>query len=114
MANVLEFPSNRAQALAYLERQLRTLLSQRGADEELIDFAVTQLTHTYGELSGSEQYSFYVTLPDKLSEDEKTTLREQINKGLEGIRSENHALMVRLIAKLVLTEMRLFQHQRRD
>ncbi|MEM8660467.1 MAG: hypothetical protein AAGF35_06235 [Pseudomonadota bacterium] len=112
MADVLEFPSSRAQALAYLERELRTLLSERGADERLIDFAVAQLTQSYTELSESEHYSFSVALPEKLSDDEKVHLREQINAGLEGIRSENHSLMVRLIAKLVLAEMRLFQHQR--
>ncbi len=43
---------------------------------------------------------------------ERDALYQQINTGLEGIRRENHSLMVQLIARLVLAEVRLFQHER--
>ena len=39
MADILAFPSQRAQALAYLDRELRQLLLHKGADQALIDFA---------------------------------------------------------------------------
>ena len=52
--------------------------------------------------------------PASLSGDEKTRLQDEINAGLEGIRSENHALLLELIARLLLTEMRLYQEQRQD
>ena len=38
----------------------------------------------------------------------------QVNTGLEGIRKENHSMMVKLIAQLMLAEVRLFQHERSD
>jgi hypothetical protein len=41
-------------------------------------------------------------------------LYQQINTGLEGIRRENHALLVKLVAQLVLAEVKLFQHERTD
>ena len=63
MAEILEFPSRQAQGLAFLDRELRALLAARGADQRLIDFAVSQLTRTYAQLSESEQYSFTVELP---------------------------------------------------
>ncbi|TXS96490.1 hypothetical protein FV139_03140 [Parahaliea maris] len=112
MGDVLEFPSRQAQGLAYLDRQLRDLLTAKGADDELIDFAAAQLTRIYAELSASEQYSFSVALPAGLGSSEAETLRQQIDNGLEGLRRENHALMVRLVAQLVLAEVRLFQHER--
>jgi len=114
MGELLEFPSKQAQGLAYLDRELRSLLAARGADERLIDFAVSQLTRTYAQLSESEQYSFSVELPDSIDARDKEALRLQITEGLEGIRRENHAMMVQLIARLVLAELRLFQHERAD
>lgn len=112
MGDILEFPSRRAQGLAYLDRQLRDLLAAKGADAELIDFAADQLTRIYAELSTSEQYSFTVTLPPGLEPGQGEALREQIDHGLEGLRRENHALMVKLVAQLVLAEVKLFQHER--
>ena len=114
MGEILEFPSQQAQGLAFLDRQLRTLLAAKGADEQLIDFAASQLTQIYTQISESEQYSFSVELPGTIEPGEKDRLYLQINTGLEGIRKENHALMVKLIAQLVLAEVRLFQHQRSD
>ena len=114
MADILEFPSRQAQGLAFLDRELRALLAARGADERLIDFAVSQLTRTYAQLTESEQYSFSVALPDSIDTAAKDALYQQINAGLEGIRKENHALMVQLIARLVLAELRLFQHERTE
>jgi hypothetical protein len=114
MGDILEFPSQQAQGLAYLDRELRKLLQARGADAQLIDFTAAQLTRIYGELSDSEQYSFSVELPASLSADEAQALYEQINTGLAGIRKENHALMLKLVAQLVLARIRLFQHERVD
>jgi len=114
MGDILEFPSRQAQGLAYLDRELRALLNARGADERLIDLAVSQLTRTYAQLSESEQYSFSVELPDSIDAGDRDALYRQINTGLEGIRKENHSLMVQLIARLVLAELRLFQHERAE
>ena len=112
MGNVLKFPSRQAQGLAFLDRQLRALLEARGADDKLVDFAAGQLTDIYAQLSESEQYSFTVELPESISVSEKVAIYDQINEGLEGIRQENHALMVKLVAQLVLAEVKLFQHER--
>lgn len=112
MGKVLEFPSQQAQGLAYLDTQLRNLLASKGADQKLIDFAAKVLTQTYAELSESEQYSFSIQLPVGISENDSAALNQQINTGLEGIRAESHALMVRLVAQLVLTKLQLFQHER--
>jgi hypothetical protein len=112
MGKVLEFPSQQAQGLAYLDTQLRDLLASKGADQKLIDFAARILTQTYAELRESEQYSFNIALPLGISVNDSAELNRQINTGLEGIRAESHALMVRLVAQLVLTKLQLFQHER--
>ena len=112
MGKVLEFPSQQVQGLAYLDAQLRALLASKGADQPLIDFAAEQLTRTYAELSESEQYSFSIQLPQGVNDADSEALNQQINTGLEGIRAENHALMIKLVAQLVLAKVQLFQHER--
>ncbi len=114
MGEVLEFPSQQAQGLAYLDRQLRSLLAAKGADQPLIDFAAGQLTQIYADLAESEQYSFSVELPEGMAGPDREQLYQQINRGLEGIRRENHGLMLTMIARLVLAEVRLFQHERQE
>jgi hypothetical protein len=108
MGNVLEFPSQQAQGLAFLDRQLRQLLTAKGADEKLIEFAASRLTDVYSRINESEQYSFSINLPDGLEETQRDSLQLEINAGLEGIRKENHSLMLELVAKLVLAEVQLF------
>jgi hypothetical protein len=112
MGDILEFPSQQARGMAYLGRQLRDLLLAKGADQRLADFAAGQLTRVYAQLSEGEQYSFSVELPRGIGEQERDRLYQQINAGLEGIRRENHALMIEMAARLVLAEVRLFQHER--
>ncbi len=114
MGDVLDFPSQQAKGLAFLDRELRSLLATRGADEELINFTAEQLTRIYAELSESEQYRFSIGLPEGLDPDQKESLKEQINAGLEGIRKENHAIMLKLVARLVLAEVRAFQCERAE
>ena len=100
--------------MAFLDRQLRQLLTDKGADEQLIDFAAEQLTRIYSRINESERYSFSVNLPIGLKDTERDDLQLEINAGLEGIRQENHSLMLQLVAELVLAEVRLFQQQRLD
>jgi hypothetical protein len=114
MGDILEFPSQQIQALVYLERQLRELLAAKGADDQLVDFAARQLTGMYSQLTEAEQYSFTVELPAQLDSEQRDRLYRQINAGLEGIRKENHALLVNMLAQLVLAQVRLFQHERPD
>ncbi|TGD70965.1 hypothetical protein E4634_20410 [Mangrovimicrobium sediminis] len=112
MGELLEFPSSRAQGLAYLDRNIRELLAARGADRDLIDFAARQLTDIYNRSQGAEQYQFNVRLPDALDERAATELKVDIETGLEELRRENHALVLQLIAELVLARVQLFQSRR--
>lgn len=114
MGSVLQFPSRKVQGLAYLDEQLRTLLVSKGADQELVDFAADALQRTYRELSEAEQYTFQLELPPEVPVAAQARLAEQINEGLEGIRADNHAMLVKLVAQLVLAEVRLFAQQRRE
>jgi hypothetical protein len=112
MGTIFEFPSQQVQGLAYLDRQLRNLLQSRGADLALTDFAATQLTQIYARLSTAQPHTFSLRLPSGMNPVEKEELSRQIDVQLEGVRQENHALMVKMVAQLVLAEVRLYQLER--
>ena len=112
MTNVLEFPSQRAQGLAFLDQQIRELLTARGADQELIDFAADTVKRVYERSIEAENYSFNVALPKGISDAGAEALRLSIKEGVERIRDENHAVVIRLIAELVMAEVRMFQARR--
>jgi hypothetical protein len=112
VTNILEFPSRRAQGLAYLDKKIRELLAARGADDELIDFAASTVKRVYERSVDAENYSFSVTLPEGISNADADALRQSISEGVERIRDENHAVLIRLIAELVLAEVKMFQAKR--
>lgn len=112
MASIIEFPSQRAQGLAFLDKQIRTLLAERGADAELIDFAATTVKRVYERSVEAENYSFSVALPEGIADSDAESLRNSIREGVERIRDENHAVLIRLIAELVMAEVRMFQANR--
>jgi hypothetical protein len=112
LASIIEFPSQRAQGLAFLDQQIRKLLAERGADDELIDFAADTVKRVYERCIDAENYSFSVSLPEGTSEEDAAAMRESIRQGLQHIRDENHAVVIRLIAELVMAEVRMFQANR--
>lgn len=112
VAKVIEFPSRKLRGLAFLERRIRELLAKRGADEELMEFAAATVRKIYERNAEAENYSFRLSLPDGLGEEETARLRRELETGIEQVRSENHAIIVRLIAELALAEVKIFQHER--
>ncbi|PLW67898.1 hypothetical protein [Pseudohalioglobus lutimaris] len=113
MGDVLEFPSQQTKGLAFLDREIRQLLLTKGADDELMDFAAQQLKKIYSRIKDSEQYCFSIRLPEGLNADQQADLQADIEAGLEGVRKDNHRLLVELVAELVLAEVKGFQLARR-
>ena len=112
MATILEFPSTERQGLNYLESQLQEMLLKKGADAELVDYAVATVKDTYLRATAGENYSFSLSLPEGVSEPEAASLQDNIQQALNSIRSENHAVVIRLVAELALAQLTIFQQQR--
>ena len=114
MADILEFPTREKQAFSFLQEQLSQLLRSKGADQTLIDFAIASLTDVYGELQKDSDCHCEVRLPSQMTEQEASRLQEDIGAGIEQLREEHHDLTLRLAARLMLTELRLFQREREN
>jgi hypothetical protein len=114
MGEIIQFPTRQRQAFNFLEHELAVLLRSKGADEALIDYAIATLTEVYDDLGRNAGCQFEVRLPPGLSAEETSRLREDISSGIEALKREQHDLTLKLAARLVLTELRLFQHERGD
>ena len=114
MADILEFPAREQQAFSFLQEQLSQLLRSKGADQTLIDFAIASLTDAYRELQTESDCHFEERLPSQMTKQEASRLQEDIGVGIEQLRKEHHELTLRLAARLMLTELRLFQRARED
>ena len=114
MADILEFPTREKQAFSFLLEQFSQLLRSKGADQTLIDFAIASLTDAYGELQTESDCPFEVRLPSQMTEQEASRLQEDNGAGIEQLRKQQHDLTRRLAARLMLTELRLFQRERGD
>ena len=57
MGDLLEFPTPKAQGMAFLESQLREILTAKGADDQLINFAVDQLVSRLHTVKHRMQFS---------------------------------------------------------
>lgn len=112
MAQILSFPSQRQRKLDYLDQQIRELLAERGADQELIDYAAEQLTTIYSRANQSENYQLDLELPAGISDADVELLTRRLDDGLNDFIQQNHAIMVELVAQLVLTRVQLFQCER--
>ena len=114
MADLLEFPRREKQAFQFLQEQLAALLRRKGADEALITYATASLTDVYGELQRESDCQFELRLPSALSHEDARNLQEDIASRIDAMRIEHHDLTLKLAARLMLTELRLFQHERTD
>jgi hypothetical protein len=65
----------------------------------------------YGELEDAD-FSFSVDLPSDIAIDEAERLQQQIGSGIEALGKHHHSLTLKLAAKLLLTELRLYQQAR--
>ena len=112
MTEVLEFPTREAQAFAYLERELTALLTARGADDALIAHGLGALKSVYLEASEASDFAFSIDLPAPMASEQVALLQQQIAEGVEAMRDHHHSLVLKLAARLLLTELKLFQHER--
>ena len=80
----------------------------------MINFAADTVKRVYARSVEAEDYSFSVTLPDGISGADAEALRQSIRRGVERIRDENHAVVIRLIAELVMAEVKMFQARREN
>ncbi len=114
MSNILHFPTPQAQGLAYLDRELRQILADRGADPGLTDYAAEQLTAIYAEHADEETATVSLRLPTDLNQEQVDLITGEVGQALDHMRAENHRVILRLIAELVLAQLRIYSHEQGD
>lgn len=114
MGDVIDLPSRAEQGLAFLESEIRKLMEAKGESEAAIEIALATLKDVYQRYGELGKQSLTLSLPGTLSEEEKESIRQQINEGLQLV-IEHHSHMInRLAAELVITKVKLFELQQRE
>ena len=111
MAKILDFPSARIQGLSFLQNEVKHLLEQKGAGTDLQEFAAATVKDIYQRHVSAATTPFELRLPESIAAADASQLETQIATNLAALQAENHAVVVRLIAELTLTEVKLFQLQ---
>ena len=73
--------------------------------------ATQLLSKVYGDVEDTD-FSFSVDLPNGIELEDAERLQQQIGKGVEALRKHHHSLTLKLAAKLLLTELQLYQQAR--
>lgn len=111
MGEVIDLPSRAEQGLAYLESEIRKMMTQAGDSEEAIEIALNTLKDVYQRYGDLGQKHFTVTLPASLSDEQREAVRAQISQGLETMLTHHSHTINRLAAELVITKIKLFEYQ---
>ncbi len=111
MGEVIDLPSRAEQGLAFLESEIRKMMTQAGDSEEAIAIALATLKDVYQRYGDLGQKSFTVTLPVELSAAQKEAIRAQIADGLDTVMTHHSHTINRLAAELVITKLKLFALQ---
>ncbi len=111
MGDVIDLPSRAEQGLAFLETEIRKLMTEQGESEAAIKIALQTLKDVYQRYGELGKQSFTLSLPTSMNDTDKEHIREQINQGLQMIIEHHSHMLNRLAAELVITKVKLFELQ---
>ena len=109
MGDVIKFPSNTQQGMAFLEDGIRTLLLEKGEDEALISMTINILKDVYRQYGDIGKQSFQLKLPPYLKEEHIQLISEQVTNGIQMLNKEHTSVINKLASELVLTKLKLYQ-----
>lgn len=109
MGKVIELPSKAAQGMAFLDAEIRKLMSEKGESEEAVELALSTLKDVYSRYEEIGNQGFAVKLPAQLNEEEVSDIRSQIELGIAKLTEEHRHIINLLAAELVMTKLALLK-----
>lgn len=112
MTKIIDLASYREKV--FVSDELSSLLRSKGADDELVQFAVQRQKELWQRHETLGKYGFEISLEAAMSNTNRETLVSQIQSGVEQVKSKLLSENYQLMAELLLAEIKLFQYQRLD
>ena len=111
MGEIIDF-SKYKEELESRSNSLSTFLKEKGADDELADYAAKRSKALVEHLSDLGQYSFPITLPSSLSTEEQQQVAGDIRAGIDQVRGKLEAVIRGLAVRALIAEVKVFQYER--
>jgi len=109
MGEVIKFPSNAQQGMAYLEDGIRELMLSRGENEETINITMDILKDVYRQYGDIGKQYFQLKLPPYLKDEHIQLISQQVTEGIQMLNKEHARMINKLASELVLTKLKLYQ-----
>lgn len=114
MGNVIDLPSRAQQGMAFLEKEIRKLMAEKGESEAAVELALDTLKDVYSRYGDIGKLGFEITLPPTLTEEQSSSIYKQINDGLNILIDEHSHIINRLAAELIMTKLKLLEQQEKQ
>ena len=109
MGNVIKFPSNEQQGMAFLENGIRELMLSKGESKETINITLNILKDVYKEYGNIVLQHFQLILPPYIKSEHIHLISEQGTEGIQLLNKEHTRVINKLASELVLTKLKLYQ-----
>ena len=115
MGEVIKFPSNAQQGMAFLEEGIRELMISKGESEESIKITLNILKDVYRQYGDIGKQYFQLKLPPYIKDEHIQLISQQITEGIQMLNKEHAKVINKLASELVLTKLKLYQsNMKRD
>jgi hypothetical protein len=114
MGDVIKFPSNAQQGLAFLEDGVRDLMLSKGENEASIEITLNILKDVYRQYGDIGQQYFQIKLPPYLKNEHIEIISQQVTDGIQMLNKEHARVINKLASELVLTKLELYKYKNRQ
>lgn len=114
MGDVIDLPSRAQQGMAFLEQEIRKMMSEKGESDTAIELALETLKDVYTRYGDIGKLGFEIKLPSSLTQEQSADIYQQIDHGLHILIEEHSHIINRLAAELVMTKLKLFEEQEKN
>jgi len=109
MGEVIKFPSNAQQGMAFLEEGIRELMISKGESEESITVTLNILKDVYRQYGDIGKQYFQLKLPPYIKDEHIQLISQQVTDGIQMLNKEHARIINKLASELVLTKLKLYQ-----
>jgi len=111
MGDVIKFPSNAQQGIAFLEDGIRELMLSKGENEASIHITLKILKDVFRQYGDIGKQSFQLKLPPYMQDEHIQFISDQVTEGVQMLNKEHARIINKLASELVLTKLELYRYK---
>lgn len=113
MSNVIDFKNFKSdQSLKEIQDSIQQVLVQKGADDEIVNFALSRAEELFKKYADLGDYSVSLSLNADVPLSEQEKLYSQVNQLIKQVQDKLSKANSDLLIELLFAEIKLFQYRR--